>query len=152
MIEIQPYLNRINYKGPLIPNLALLNTLQKNHLLNIPFENLDIHYGVPIELDMDKIFQKVVKKGRGGFCYELNGLFHHLLSAIGFNAKIISARVYDRKKGIYGKEFDHLAIIVMLENKEYLVDVGFGEFTFYPLTIEPGTIQSDPRGNYIIEN
>lgn len=150
-MNIEAYIKRINYKGNLIPNLEVLKHLQKSHLLNVPFENLDIHYKSPIDLNFDKFYQKVVEKGRGGFCYELNGLFDRLLQKLGYNTKIISARVYDNKKNEFGAEYDHLAIIVEINQKEYLVDVGFGEFTFYPLKLEIDNIQSDPRGNFVIE-
>ena len=150
-MDIKDYVNRINYQGDLIPNLRVLKQLQEAHLLNVPFENLDIHYRTPIELDIDKIYHKVVEKGRGGFCYELNGLFYTLLTKIGFDCKIISARVYDSKKEDFGKEYDHMAIIVKLNQIEYLVDVGFGEFAFHPLKFEMNSIQSDPRGNFVIE-
>ena len=150
-MESKEYLKRINYSGDLSPNLVVLKQLQKAHLLTVPFENLDIHYDNPIELDIDKIYHKIVVKKRGGFCYELNGLFQKLLNSIGFDSKIISARVYNNKKEKFGEEYDHLAIIVKLNQNEYLIDVGFGEFTFYPLRFKINEIQIDPRGNFIIE-
>lgn len=150
-MNINDYINRINYKGALNPSLAVLSDLQESHLLNVPFENLDIHFGNAIELDLGNIYHKIVVKGRGGFCYELNGLFNTMLKKIGFDSKIISARVYDAKKGDFGKEYDHLAIIVNLDNIKYLVDVGFGEFVFHPLKLELNTTQSDPRGDFVIE-
>ena len=82
-MNIQEYIKRINYSGDITPNLVVLKQLQKTHLLNVPFENLDIHYGNLIELDLDKIYHKIVVKKRGGFCYELNGLFQSLLNTIG---------------------------------------------------------------------
>lgn len=145
------YLHRIKYEGVLLPNLRVLQDLQQTHLLNVPFENLDIHYGNPIALDIDKIYYKVVVQRRGGFCYELNGLFSTLLNELGFDSTIISARVYNSKKDSFGEEYDHLAIIVKLDTREYLVDVGFGEFAFHPLKFEMGKVQSDPRGSFVIE-
>lgn len=144
------YLTRIGYEGALPPSIEVLKQLQKNHLLNIPFENLDIHFGNPIELDIDRIYRKVVDNKRGGFCYELNGLFYELLVALGYKAKRISARVFDSKNG-YSKEYDHLTIVVEIDGDEYLTDVGFGEFTFAPLKVEPDTIQHDERGNFMID-
>ena len=146
----EAYLNRLGYQGELQPTLEVLKDLQKAHLLNVPFENLDIHYGNYIALDIDRIYEKVVMNNRGGFCYELNGLFYELLVALGFKAKRISARVFDKKKG-YSKEYDHLAIIVEIDDQEYLTDVGFGEFTFGPLKIELDTIQKDDRGDFMID-
>ncbi len=74
-MDTEKYLNRIKYSEPLEPNLDTLKKLQKSHLLNVPFENLDIHNGIPIELSVDRIYEKIVNQNRGGFCYELNGLF-----------------------------------------------------------------------------
>jgi len=144
------YLERINYSGDLSPSLEVLRKLQKTHVLNVAFENLDIHFGNTIELDTNKIFKKISSNNRGGFCYELNGLFYELLTLIGFKTKRISARVYNKDKG-YGQEYDHLAVIITIEGIEYLSDVGFGEFSFGPLQIEEGKIQMDERGHYLIE-
>lgn len=150
-MNVEAYLNRINYTGYLIPDLEVLKNLQKNHLLHVPFENLDIHYGKTINLDVGKFYHKIVEEKRGGFCYELNGLFNTLLNALGYNSSIISARVYDVKRENFGKEFDHMAMIIELNQAEYLVDAGFGEFAFHPLPLETGTVQTDPRGDFIIE-
>ena len=149
-MDISKYLARIDYSGLLTPSFEVLANLQKSHLLNVPFENLDIHYGTPIELDIDRIFEKIVLKNRGGFCYELNGLFYHLITSIGFDAKRVSARVFDKEKG-YGQEFDHLAILVKINETAYLADVGFGEFIFAPLKIELQKTQKDQRGDFVID-
>lgn len=150
-MNIEHYINRINYKGDLTPTLKVLRDLQQTHLLNVPFENLDIQHGIPIDLDIDKIYHKIVAKKRGGFCYELNGLFFTLLKGLGFNAQLISARVYDKRIENFGQEYDHMAIFVNLNEVDYLVDVGFGEFTFHPLKFEIDEVQSDSRGNFVIE-
>jgi len=150
-MEIEKYLERIGYIGSIKPTIGLLNALQKKHLLNIPFENLDIHYKIPIELNLANIFEKVVIKRRGGFCYELNGIFHELLNSIGFNVKMISARVFNQEQQIFSPEFDHLAIIAKIDSIDYLADVGFGEFAFGPLKVELNTIQNDERGSFRIE-
>ena len=146
----EKYLARIKGSGDHKPDLNTLKKLQKSHLLNIPFENLDIHDDIPIVLDINSIFKKVVEHKRGGFCYELNGLFFELLASLNFNAKRVSARVYDNENG-YGKEFDHFAIICVIDDDEYLCDVGFGEFTFEPLKLEIGVPQNDARGDFLID-
>lgn len=132
-MDIKRYLNRIHYTGDLVPTLEVLNELQSAHLLSVPFENIDIHYKVKI--DLLKTYDKVVIHNRGGFCYELNGLFYGLLTKIGFDVKMVSARVYNAE-GTFGAEFDHMALIVNIGNENYLTDVGFGDFSFYPLKIE----------------
>ncbi len=145
------YLERIGLAGSdLRADEKSLKTLQNRHLLNIPFENLDIHWGEEITLEPHRFYKKIVEEKRGGFCYELNGNFNELLKTIGFNTKIISARVANGEGG-FGAEFDHLAILVELEGKrEYLVDVGFGDFIAGPLKFEMDIEQTDPNGIYKI--
>ncbi len=149
-MKIDKYLDRIHYNGPLTPNLDLLKQLQRHHLLAVPFENLDIHYKKPIALDVNQFYDKIVHKNRGGFCYELNGLFYELLVVLGFDVKRISARVYDIAN-TYSPEYDHLAIIVKIDDVEYLTDVGFGDFIFEPLKLQLGEVQHDPCGDFIID-
>lgn len=146
-MDIAAYLERIGYQGELTPTLTTLRELQKEHLFHVPFENLDIHHSKSIELDTGKFYQKIVTNQRGGFCYELNGLFFELLKAMGFKAKLVSARAYDKERG-FGNEFDHLAIIVEMEKRQWLADVGFGDFSFYPLPIITGKIITDPVGKF----
>lgn len=144
------YLERINYQGDLLPNLTNLQALQRQHLLHVPFENLDIHLGRPIVLDVARIFDKVVTRKRGGFCYELNGLFYELLRALGYELRMIAANVYDREKG-YGPAYDHLSLLVTIEGVDYLTDVGFGKFTFEPLKLQTEILQQDDQGIFFIQ-
>ncbi len=148
-MDVRKYLKRINAAGEIKPDLATLRLLHRRHLLSIPFENLDIHSGRKIILDREKLFHKIVDEGRGGFCYELNGTFYELLSAIGFNVKMVSAGVCDN--GIdYGPEFDHMTLIVNLNKEEYLADVGFGDSFVAPLRYKPDEIQRDENGFFRI--
>ena len=150
-MDVNKYLARINYLESQEPELNTLKSLQRHHLLHIPFENLDIHRNVEIRLELDRIYDKIVNQNRGGFCYELNGLFCELLIQLGFQVDRISARVFTDEKG-YGPEMDHLALIVHLPEGDYLVDVGFGEFVLEPLKFELNIIQHDSRGSFTIDN
>ncbi len=147
----EKYLERIKYKSDLNPTLENLKLLQELHQLNVPFENLDIHYNRKIILDIPRIFHKVIENERGGFCYELNGLYYELLRFLGYEVKRVSARVHSRKNG-YGKEYDHLAIIAKIEGNDYVTDVGYGEFAFHPLLINKDITQKDPRGTFVIDD
>jgi N-hydroxyarylamine O-acetyltransferase len=138
------YLKRINYDGELGPALESLSALQQAHLLSVPFENLDIHN--KIEIDLPHSYEKIAVRKRGGFCYELNSTFYRLLENLGYRVKMVSARVFDDEKNDYGPEFDHMAIVAAIHNDNYLVDVGFGEFAFHPLKIDLDTEFHDPRG------
>jgi N-hydroxyarylamine O-acetyltransferase len=146
-IDIVKYLNRIHYKGEIIPSLQALKIIQRAHLMNVPFENLDIHRKVSI--DITNLFEKIVFRNRGGFCYELNGLFYELLKQIGFDVKLISARVYEQGKG-FGPEFDHMSIIARINGLDYLVDAGFGDFALQPLEIKLDKELKDPAGIFKI--
>lgn len=131
--RVEEYLGRIGYDGPRDATEETLRRLHVAHLLAVPFENLDIHLGRPIVLDLDRIFDKVVRGRRGGFCYELNGLFGWLLDALGFEVAMVSARVAN-ERGELSQEFDHMALLVMLDSV-WLADVGFGTSSREPLRL-----------------
>jgi len=141
-MNIQQYLQRIGVNSIPPPTLENLFLLQKKHLLAIPFENLDILRGRKIILNEKKLFNKIVIEKRGGFCHELNGLFFLLLEKLGYDVKRISAQVYG-SSGKFGKPYDHTAIIAKVNKTEYLLDVGFGKFTFEPLKFELDKVQTD---------
>lgn len=145
------YLERINYRGALNPSADVLAALQEAHLLAVPFENLDIHTGTTIVLETAALFRKIVEKKRGGFCYELNSLFHALLRRLGFRVTLASGRVFDADSAQYGPEFDHMLLLAMEGDRTWLVDVGFGDFSMRPLRFVPDAVQSDATGDFIIE-
>src|SRR5262245_1566225 len=107
MLDTNAYLKRIDYRGRLDPTAETLRGLHVAHMLSVPFENLDIPLGRPIVLDEDALFDKIVARRRGGFCYELNGLFAALLRSLGFDVTLLSAGVAHADGG-FGLEFDHL--------------------------------------------
>jgi N-hydroxyarylamine O-acetyltransferase len=133
-VNIDAYLKRINYRGPLSLSAETLRALQVAHLLTVPFENLSIHAGEPIVLDDEVLFAKIVERRRGGFCYEANGLFAALLRAMGFDVTTLSAEVAHPEGG-YSQPFDHMALMVRLDQR-WLVDVGFGDSFLEPLLID----------------
>lgn len=141
-IDVGAYLKRIGVDQK-EASLSYLRELQKAHLHSVPFENLDIHYRSKIVLDYKRIFEKVVNRGRGGFCYELNGLFYHLLYHLGFDCHVISARVWSAEKGEFGKPYDHMTIVVELDGDQWLVDVGFGDGPTSPIKIKTNLVQMD---------
>jgi N-hydroxyarylamine O-acetyltransferase len=142
------YLDRIGVTRPITLNIDGLRQLQYAHLMRVPFENLDIHLGRPIRLDVASFFEKIVIGRRGGFCYELNGLFACLLRSLGFQVNLLSARTANRE-GDFGPEFDHLALRVDLD-QPYLADVGFGDAFLEPLRVVAGIEQNDPRKTFLL--
>ncbi|HTI12204.1 MAG TPA: arylamine N-acetyltransferase [Puia sp.] len=147
-MHISRYLERIKYDGVVYNDLPTLQSLQRNHVFAIPFETLDIYHHVPIILQIESLYKKVILENRGGYCYELNVLFHHLLSVCGFKVSMIAGRLLHGRG--YGRPFEHMALVVELEERKWLVDVGYGDFSLKPLAITPGEVQSDGRTTYQI--
>jgi N-hydroxyarylamine O-acetyltransferase len=148
-MDRRAYLDRIGYNGSLTASAYTLRQLQVAHLQSVPFENLSIHVGEPIVLDNDALFDKIVTRRRGGFCYELNGLFAWLLRDLGFDVTMLAAEVMNAQ-GQYGEPFDHMALVVRLD-EPWLVDVGFGESFVEPLRLVVGTPQEQYGRSYQIE-
>jgi len=147
-MDVDAYLKRIDYTGALDVNAETLRNLQVANLRHVPFENLSIHAGEPIVLTDEALFRKIVGNRRGGFCYELNGLFSWLLRRIGFDVSMLSAGVANAR-GDYGPDFDHMVLMVNLE-QPWLVDVGFGESFVEPLLLEPKLDQRQGKQTFRI--
>ncbi|HEX7150607.1 MAG TPA: arylamine N-acetyltransferase [Thermoanaerobaculia bacterium] len=142
-MNVERYLARIGYTGPRTANDETLHELHRRHLLSVPFENLDIHWKRPIDIDEERFLAKILAERRGGFCYELNGAFAALLRALGFDVQLLSARV-----GQNAPDYDHMALRV---NDRWLADVGFGDSFLEPLDLTLRDDQHDPAGIFRIE-
>lgn len=129
------YLRRIA-SGPVSgADLATLRHLHRAHLLAVPFENLDIRAGRPLSLKEADLFDKIVERRRGGICYELNTLFAALLRALGFDVRLLAAEVATADGG-FGPAFDHMALLVVVGQRRFLADVGFGDSFLEPLDLD----------------
>lgn len=131
-LNVNTYLGRIGLSGPIQPNLAALERLQRAHLTAVPFENLDVYARRPVRTDDAWTVPKVTERGRGGWCFELNGAFAALLTALGYEVKRLAATV------LYGSVSPiptHLTLEVGLD-RPYLVDVGFGDSFIRPLPLD----------------
>jgi N-hydroxyarylamine O-acetyltransferase len=144
--QVDRYLERIGASRPPRPDAAALRELQARHVRAVPFENLSIHLGEEIVLDEQALWDKLVVRHRGGFCYELNGAFAALLSALGYRVTMLAARVWSGPERL-GPPFDHLALRVEVP-EPWLVDVGFGSFSHHPLRLDLRDDQADPDGTF----
>lgn len=151
-MDIQTYLGRIRYSMPVRPDVQTLQGLHLAHMQNVAFENLDIGLKRPIRLTEEALWEKIVVQRRGGFCYELNGLFAWLLKQIGFEVTYLNARVYNQW-GELGIDFDHLALLVRAskQEKRWLADVGFGDSFNFPLNLEECGVQWQGLRAYRLE-
>lgn len=122
--DIFAYLSRIGYCGELEANVKTLAGLMRAHMKSVPFENLEVFFDKrEPDLSTAVLFDKIVTRRRGGYCFELNGLFSRLLSSLGFSVSLFAARVV---KGEYLSPPSHEVLCVAAEGKRYFCDVGFG--------------------------
>ena len=147
-MNVAAYLARIGFTGSATPDAETLRQLHLAHLYAAPFENLDISLGRKIVCDEERFLFKIVDLRRGGFCYELNGAFAALLREFGFRVTLLSARVA-REDGSASPEFDHMALLVDLE-EPWLADVGFGDSFLEPLRLKTELDQEQPGGPFRI--
>jgi N-hydroxyarylamine O-acetyltransferase len=133
-LDVDAYLKRIDYQGSRAPSAETLRALQLAHLRAVPFENLSIHSNEPIVLHDEALFEKIVGHRRGGFCYEVNGLFAALLRALGFEVEMLAAGVA-KTAGDFGPDFDHMTLLVKLDQR-WIADVGFGDSFLEPLRLD----------------
>ncbi|MEU1570559.1 arylamine N-acetyltransferase [Streptomyces collinus] len=148
--QVDAYLRRLGVEHPAWPTVDALRELHLRHLQTVPFENLSIHLGEEIVLEEKRLLDKVVGARRGGFCYELNGLFGALLAALGYDVALLAARVYG-DEGRLGIPHDHLALRVRtVDGGDWLADVGFGAHSHLPLAFGDRGEQEDPGGTFRI--
>lgn len=152
-MNVSEYLNRLNYSKPVRADVETVRGLQLAHLQNIPFENLDIGLGRKILLNESALWDKLITRKRGGFCYELNGMFAWLLKQIGFAVTYLNARDYHEEQDTFGIDFDHLTLMVTIPNQttRWLADVGWGDTFTQPLNIDDPNEQVQGLHGYRVE-
>jgi N-hydroxyarylamine O-acetyltransferase len=145
-LQVETYLNRIGITSLSDSPDVALRQLQLAHLYSVPFENLSIHWRQPMELDLAHLFEKIVLRKRGGFCYECNALFASLLQALGYEVEMLSARVA-KSDGSYSPDFDHMLLLVNASER-WIVDTGFGDSFRKPLRLDVRQVQHEPHREY----
>ncbi|MBP2310878.1 arylamine N-acetyltransferase family protein [Azospirillum soli] len=123
-MDLDAYLARIGWTGTHAPTLATLKALHEAHPAAIPFESLDVLLGRPVSLAIEDITRKLVTERRGGYCFERNTLFQHVLEAVGFTVRPLAARVRMGRVGVRPRT--HMLLLTEVEGQPYLTDVGWG--------------------------
>ena len=134
VFDLDAYLQRINYTGEIAPTVETLKAIHKAQFYTIPFENFDIQLGRGINLEPEAVFEKLVHKRRGGYCFELNGLFLMALETFGFEVRPLLSRVH-----ITGTPTGrgHQIELVNIQGRQWIADVGFGgETPRIPIPLE----------------
>jgi N-hydroxyarylamine O-acetyltransferase len=135
-MNLNSYLRRIQYYGPRQPDLETLAAVHRAHLTAISYENLDIHLQRILSLDIVQIYDKIVRRGRGGWCYEMNLLLAWALRELGFEVTTLAAAVAPQTAEDR-QQLDHMALQVMLD-EPWLLDAGFGNAFLEPLPLREG--------------
>ncbi len=129
LIDLDAYFARIGYAGSRAPTLEVLKAVHYAHALSIPFENLTVLGGEPVLLDLASLQTKIVGRGRGGYCFEINGLFVAVLRALGFQVTTLIERVRWKAPDDIETNRSHMLSLVHLPEGDFLCDVGFGGLT-----------------------
>jgi N-hydroxyarylamine O-acetyltransferase len=125
--QVQAYLQHLNTHPPAIADRENLDRLIAAQLQRVPFENIDVLLQRPIVLDADAVFAKVVERGRGGYCFEINSLFARLLLSFGYRVSLLGARVrWGLASDASKTMLSHLLLRVELSQGSFIVDSGFG--------------------------
>ncbi|XP_066236564.1 arylamine N-acetyltransferase 1-like [Saccopteryx leptura] len=126
-MDIEAYFERIGYKKSRNKlDLETLTDILQHQIWAIPFENLNIHCGEPMELGLEAIFDQIVRRNRGGWCLQVNQLLYWALTTIGFETTMLGGCVYNTPGNKYSKTIIHLLLQVVIDGRNYIVDAGFG--------------------------
>ncbi len=149
--ECERYLQRIGYVGGVTPSIGNLQQLMVAHLTHIPFETVRLHRsGIEPDLDVGVLYERVVERGQGGYCFELNKLFQELLETLGYDVRPVLCRAVRGRDG--RMPINHRGIIVTLDDGQYSADVGFGgPMPAGALMLAPSKEQSICGETYIAE-
>lgn len=144
--DLDAYLARIGYAGDRAPTLDTLQAIHLRHATTIPFENLNPLLRWPVRLDLEALQRKLVRDGRGGYCFEQNLLLRHALRALGFRVTGLAARVRWNVPEDVVTARGHMLLRVDLDGTTYVVDAGFGGQTLTaPLRLERDAEQATPH-------
>lgn len=148
-LDLDAYLDRLGYASAPPPTLETLRELQQRHTAEFPFETLSTMLHAPVQVDPPAVQDKLLRQGRGGYCFELNRLFLLLLQALGFEARGLTGRV------VMGGPEDaltartHMLVLVTLDGTRYITDVGFGGMVpTGPLLLDSEAEQATPHEPY----
>ncbi len=141
-MDLQAYLDRIGFTDPVRPDAATLRALHRAHMQAIPYDSLDVQLGRPVSLDPAAAYDKIVVRGRGGWCYEMNGLFGAMLQAVGFKVTRMAGAAMREVRGDF-MIGSHLVLLVELEDGPWIADVGFGDGALEPFPLAAGPLTFD---------
>jgi N-hydroxyarylamine O-acetyltransferase len=140
-MNVDAYLRRIGLDARPPATLAGLTAVHRAHALAIPYENIDVQLGRIVTIERPAIYEKIVERKRGGWCYEMNGILGWALGELGFKVTRATGSVMREAAG-NANNGNHLVLRVDLPEGVYLADVGFGDGPRDPIKIAPGAFHS----------
>jgi len=142
-MRLDAYLDRIGFDGAAAANLETFRALHRAHALTLSYENLDVQMKTPVTRDPEAAFEKIVRRGRGGWCYEMNGLLGAALKEIGFDVAFLAGGVMRDQMGdqVVG---NHLVLLLRLDGEDWIGDVGFGDGLIEPARLREGPTNGNP--------
>ncbi len=150
-LDLDAYFRRTGYEGTPKPDLPTLQALHFAHATTIPFENVAIQMGEAIRLDLESLQDKLVRRGRGGYCFEQNSLFLAVLRQLGFEVDPFEARVRLGTDAVLPRT--HMLLRVKLGGEAFLADVGFGgEGLLHPVPMDGEPHAQFGRGYRVVED
>jgi N-hydroxyarylamine O-acetyltransferase len=140
-VDLGAYLDRIGFAGEVRVDAATLTALHRAHLMAIPYENFDVQLGRPVTIDPEAAFEKIVTRRRGGWCYEMNGLFGLALQTIGFPVTRLAGGVV---RSLMGEVMvgNHLVLKIELDGQAWIADVGFGDGVLEAFPLAEGAVRT----------
>jgi N-hydroxyarylamine O-acetyltransferase len=140
-VDLKAYFDRIGFTGEARPDAATLRSLHRAHMQAIPYEGLDVQLGRPLTIDPAAAFDKIVTRRRGGWCYEMNGLFAAALDEVGFKVTRMAGAAMREFRGDF-MIGNHLVLLVDLD-EPWIADVGFGDGTLEPFPLRAGPFRAE---------
>ncbi|XP_074523082.1 arylamine N-acetyltransferase, pineal gland isozyme NAT-10-like [Halichoeres trimaculatus] len=154
-MNLEEYFKRIGFTGSSHkPDVETLKLIHKQHVMTVPFENLSMHCGERIVMDLEMIFNKIVRCNRGGWCLENNYLFGWVLREIGYDCTTLNSKVFIASANEYSPLESHLIHKVVIDGKAYIADVSYGMSTqvWEPLELISGKDQHQGPGVFRLIN
>ncbi|MGK5637425.1 arylamine N-acetyltransferase family protein [Streptomyces sp. URMC 126] len=145
LLDLDAYLERVGYTGERRPVREVLRALQRAHVTSIPFENFDVLLGNPIPLDVESVQDKLVRRRRGGYCFEHVVLFAAVLERLGFRFTGLLGRVTLGADKLLPATHALLAVEAEDDGRTWLCDVGFGSGPLEPIELADG-VEADFEG------
>jgi N-hydroxyarylamine O-acetyltransferase len=143
-MDLAAYLGRIGHAGPVRPDLATLRAVHRAHLQAIPYDSLDVQLGRPLTIDPAAAYDKIVRRRRGGWCYEMNGLLGWALGEIGFSVTRMAGAAMRAERGDFTIG-NHLVLRIDIpgEPAPWIADVGFGDGILDPFPLKPADLTAE---------